>query len=95
MTSNLPRLGVNVHEALTRLDTFRPTEARILRREITRLRRIIANRAADVETLAADLIDLASRLDQTRRAWPTNNPPTRILVDAVAAAGWTPPKGTG
>jgi hypothetical protein len=94
VTTNLPRLGVNVHEALIRLDTFRPTEARILRREITRLRRIIANRAADVETLTTDLIDLASRLDQTRRAWPTPHVPTRILVDAVAAAGWTPPKGT-
>lgn len=95
MTSNLPRLGQNVNEALTRLDTFRPTEAAVLRREITRLRRIIGNRAADVETLASDLIDLASRLDQTRRAWPNNNPPTRIYADAVAAAGWTPPKGTG
>jgi hypothetical protein len=95
MTSTLPRLGQDVHEALIRLDTFRPTEARILRREITRLRRIIANRAADVETLASDLVDLASKLDQTRRAWPTQHCPTRILVDAVAAAGWTPPKGTG
>jgi hypothetical protein len=43
MTSNLPRLGDNVNAALLRLDTFRPTEAAILRREITRLRRIIAN----------------------------------------------------
>jgi hypothetical protein len=43
MTSNLPSLGDNVNAALLRLDIFRPTEAAILRREITRLRRIIAN----------------------------------------------------
>jgi hypothetical protein len=95
MTSNLPRLGDNVNAALLRLDIFRPTEAAILRREITRLRRIIANRTTNTETLPQDLTDLASRLDQTRRAWSTPHVPTRIYADAVAAAGWTPPKGTG
>jgi hypothetical protein len=94
VTSNLPRLGDGVHEALTRLDTFRPTEARILRREITRLRRTIANRAADVEILPQDLTDLASKLDQMRRARHAMTCPTMALVDVVISAGWTPPKGT-
>jgi hypothetical protein len=92
VTSKLPRLGVNVHEALTRLDTFRPTEAAILRREITRLRRTIANRVADVEILPQDLTDLASKLDQIRRHRAC---PTSALVDVVVTAGWVPPKGTG
>jgi predicted RNase H-like nuclease (RuvC/YqgF family) len=95
MTTNLPRLGVNVHEALTRLDTFRPTEARILRREITRLRRTIANRATEVEILPQDLVDLASKLDQMRRARRATPCPSTALVDVVVTAGWTPPKGTG
>lgn len=92
MTTNLPRLGVDVNDALLTLDTFRPTEARILRREITRLRRTIANRVADIEILPQDITDLASKLDQMRR---NRACPTRALVDVVVTAGWTPPKGTG
>jgi hypothetical protein len=95
LASNLPRLGQNVNEALTRLDTFRPTEAGILRREITRLRRIIANHHAPTQTLHQDITDLTSKMDQTRRAWPTPHCPTKVLVGAVLGAGWTPPKGTG
>lgn len=93
MTTAMPKLGSGVSAALTRLDTFRPTEAAVLRREITRLRRIIANHhhtAPDI--LPQDLTDLASRLDQTRAHYP-GNVPTRAYADAVAAAGWAPTKG--
>ena len=95
MTSNLPRLGEHVHDALTRLDTFRPTETAILRREITRLRRIIANRAADTVIVPGDLLDLASIIDRTRRHYPHPNVPPRHYADAIVSAGWLPPKGTG
>jgi hypothetical protein len=95
MTSNLPRLGQDVNEALTRLDTFRPTEARILRREITRLRRTIANRLAAVQIVPGDILDLASIIDRTRRHYPHPNVPPRHYADAIVSAGWTPPKGTG
>lgn len=96
MTIRLPRLGVEVYESLATLDTFRPTEARILRREITRLRRILSNRQAEIEIVPGDLLDLASIIDLARRTYPNpNNVPSRILVDAIVGAGWTPPKGTG
>jgi hypothetical protein len=84
-----------MHDALTRLDTFRPTEAAILRREITRLRRIIANRATTVQIVPGDLLDLASIIDRTRRHYPHPNVPPRHYADAIVSAGWLPPKGTG
>lgn len=94
MPTKMPRLGQDVTEALTKLDTFRPTEAAILRREITKLRRMLTNRDAPAVILPGDLTDLAAHLDTTRQRWPGGKPPARAYVDAVLAAGWVPERGT-
>jgi len=80
-----------VVEALRLLDTFRPTEAEVIRREIARLRRHAANKAPTVTQTDKD--NLAAIIDTTRQRHLTGSVPARVFVEAVVAAGWKPTKG--
>lgn len=95
MNDRTPRTRDQVREALKTLDIFRPTEAAILRKEIVRQRRVITNLRQPVPILPGDINDLASKIQQLRRHYPTTNIPPHRYVDAIISAGWTPGKGTG